>query len=297
MSTDSLFRLVGHSSWIAEHPAPRGVIEFIGGALLGNAPIISYDYFLCSLYDAGYTVIAIGFRFGLNHQKVAEQLLVEQNQIVNSLAEKQRRVPRFWVGHSLGCKYLLLLESSGKIMDQPSLLIAPDISDTAEAVPLPWLADLLDACGVGVTPTREQIERLLKNSTLFNLTSLISFTDDTIAGNQHSPPQQSDVALFVLELGDRALIKGELPGGHFEINGLRARSGDDIYLIDIDPRDGFLEKQAGRELEPLALDFLAQLENRLALHGGSQNVPAGPNNPARGEPADATRGGDGGSAR
>ncbi|UFP94959.1 DUF1350 family protein [Gloeobacter morelensis] len=297
MSIDSLFRLTGHSSWIAEHPTPQGVIEFIGGALLGNAPIISYDYFLRSLYDAGYTVIAIGFRFGLNHQKVAEQLLVEQDQILNSLAEVQRRVPRFWVGHSLGCKYLLLLESSGKIMDQPSLLIAPDISDTAEAVPLPWLADLLDSVGAGVTPTREQTALLLENSALFNLTALISFTDDTIAGNQHTPPERSDVALFVRELEahrSRTLIKAELPGGHFEIAGLRASLDSEDYLIDIDPRDGFLEKRADRSLEPLALAFLAQLQSKLArLAPVDGPLPTGP----LGTSGSATPGGGGGSAR
>jgi hypothetical protein len=266
MGADNLFTLVGSTSWIAKQPHPLGIVEFIGGVLLGSAPIIGYDYFLRSLYEANYTVIATSFRFGLDHEKVAESLIEEHERLIADLDNEHKAAPRFWVGHSLGCKYIVLLEASGKIMNQPSLLIAPDISDTREAVPLPLLPELLDSLGIGVKPTRKQVQKLLKESGLYNLTALISFTDDDIAGTLSGTIEKSDVVLFVQELEsdkDRTLLKAEITGGHNEIAGLRARISGHDYLIDVDPRDGVLETTESRQLEPMAISLLAQLTAKL----------------------------------
>jgi hypothetical protein len=261
LGADNIFELIGNTSWVARRPNPIGVVEFIGGALLGTAPIVGYDYFLRTLYDANYTVIATAFRFGLNHEKVAQDLLCEHKKVMDT-QEINPSVPRFWVGHSLGCKYITLLEASRKIMNQPSLLIAPDISDTRDAVPLPFLPEYLDSIGQGVTPSRQQIQELLKTSDLFNLTALISFDKDTVAGTLEEPPETSDVALFIHELENQdrlSLFKAQLTGGHFEIAGLRARINDQNYLVDLDPFDGILEPTGARKLEAQALQFLEML--------------------------------------
>jgi hypothetical protein len=54
-------------SWLALHPQPQGVIQFIGGAFFGSLPTLSYRDLLHRLYDAGYTVVAIPFRFSFRH--------------------------------------------------------------------------------------------------------------------------------------------------------------------------------------------------------------------------------------
>jgi Protein of unknown function (DUF1350) len=265
LGADNIFELVGNTSWVAKRPNPIGVVEFIGGALLGTAPIVGYDYFLRTLYDANYTVIATAFRFGLNHEEVAQDLLHEHQKVLD-IKGINTSAPRFWVGHSLGCKYITLLESSGDIMDQPSLLIAPDISDTRDAVPLPFLPEFLDTIGKGVTPSRQKIKELLKTSHLFNLTALISFDKDTVAGTMEEPPETSDVALFIHELENQdrqSLFKAQLTGGHFEIAGLRVRINDQDYLVDLDPFDGILEPTGARNLEAQALKFLEMLAHKL----------------------------------
>ncbi|MEO0868521.1 MAG: DUF1350 family protein [Cyanobacteria bacterium J06642_11] len=47
------FMPCGHS-WVALHPQPKGIIQFIGGALLGTFPTVAYRHFLKTLFEAGY---------------------------------------------------------------------------------------------------------------------------------------------------------------------------------------------------------------------------------------------------
>ena len=108
-------------SWVAIHPNPKGVIQFIGGAFFGSFPTIFYRYFLKGLYAAGYTIIVLPFRFTFDHWSVSLQLLREHYALRLALIERVIDLgydPEVylhdanyrWVGHSLGCKYIMLLE-------------------------------------------------------------------------------------------------------------------------------------------------------------------------------------------
>jgi Protein of unknown function (DUF1350) len=98
-------------SWIAVHPKPKGVIQFIGGAFFGTFPTIFYRYFLRTLFDEGYTIVALPFRFSFQHWTIAIDLLKEQERLRRELTEwtgqdfYKDKANYFWVGHSLGCKY------------------------------------------------------------------------------------------------------------------------------------------------------------------------------------------------
>lgn len=112
-------------SWVAIHPKPKGIIQFIGGAFYGTFPTINYRYFLQTLFDSGYTIVALPFRFTVRHWDVALQLLEEHYRVRQAIIEAIFHQPEkanyqsevylkssnyYWVGHSLGCKYIILLE-------------------------------------------------------------------------------------------------------------------------------------------------------------------------------------------
>jgi hypothetical protein len=239
-------------SWVAVHPQPKGVVQFIGGTFFGSLPTLFYRYFLQQLFEEGYTVVALPFRFTFRHWPIAIGLLKEQEILRTELTKIAQRLgyeseiyqepsSYFWVGHSLGCKYIALLEflsddrypnivdkfcdrpdceqiqrlienlgiDRPSIKGQPSLLIAPDISNTESAIPVRPLAQLLDKFRLGVLPTREQTQCFIANSSLFNLTAIISFDRDEIAGSTNdinkSPEQQknSDVLWLIQQLSNR----------------------------------------------------------------------------------------------
>jgi Protein of unknown function (DUF1350) len=113
------------SSWVSIHPNPKGIIQFIGGAFYGTAPTFHYRYFLDSLFEAGYTIVALPFKFTVHHWSVSLQLLAEHYRVRQAIIEAILNHPAksdyqydvyleaanyHWVGHSLGCKYIILLE-------------------------------------------------------------------------------------------------------------------------------------------------------------------------------------------
>ena len=254
------FRPISHS-WVARHPEPIGVIEFLGGAFYGSFPSIAYSHFLNSLFEAGYTVIAVPFRFGFNHLAIAQGLLQERDQIRAEL-NYPSTIPHLWVGHSLGCKYIVLLETMRSILDQPSLLIAPDISDTRNALPIPSLADLLDRLKLGAVPNRQETQRRILDSSLFNLTALISFRQDTIAGTLSGSPDESDVAWFAQTLSRKQKanpIQQEIPGGHREPIAVRLAN----WVVRPPGHQGWLEPICDRQLESLAIEMLSELTHRM----------------------------------
>ena len=73
-------------SWVAIHPEPKGVIQFIGGAFFGTFPTVFYRYFLQTLFDEGYTIIALPFRFSFRHWNIAIELLKEQEALRKELS-------------------------------------------------------------------------------------------------------------------------------------------------------------------------------------------------------------------
>jgi hypothetical protein len=306
------FQPLSHS-WVAIHPHPKGVIQFIGGAFFGTFPTIFYRYLLKSLFAEGYTIVALPFRFSFRHWPIAISLLREQGILAEEISQiaknlnyqvdiYQDRKRYFWIGHSLGCKYITLLEFfSGErwstilqecvqnsnnqfqqieasiqdipveqrsIKGQPSLLIAPDISDTQSAIPQPlaFIARFLDRIGLGVLPTRKQTQCFVEKSLLFNLTALVSFDRDTIAGSKTDfnkdieTQKNSDVLWLRGQLKDRkfSILHQEIPGKHLEPLGIQVGN----YIFKNLRLHKLMEFIKNRKIEAIAISFLKELKQR-----------------------------------
>jgi hypothetical protein len=301
-------------SWVAIHPQPKGVIQFIGGAFFGTFPTVFYRYFLQTLFEEGYTIVAIPFRFSFRHWAIAIDLLKEQeilrdelttiaNQLGYEAEVYQSKANYFWLGHSLGCKYIALLEflsgphwkqitesciekaayqqietiitnaglENASILNQPSLLVAPDISDTESAIPIRAIARFLDRVGLGVKPTRKQTQCLIERSQLFNLTALISFNNDTLAGSETDELKSeeikanSDVLWLIQQLQERKfpILHQELEGKHLEPLGWRVGE----FIVDLNPFDKLIEPLKLRRLENFVTQFLDELRRRQSQLG------------------------------
>lgn len=277
------------NSWIAINPNPKGIIQFIGSFVFGSFPINSYKYLFQNLFEQGYTIIVFRFPFTplkFNHWQVATNLLKEEYacrvEIIRLLTQNAKTSHNnleiylkdsnyYWLGHSLGCKYISLLEilsneptqrnliiqkSLGKrydeklisliksvdiarkkaeqeirnllnqpininpyfIKDQPSVLLAPEISNTVtiHGVTIPTHKPF-SKFELLVSPNARETKSMIAQSTnLFNLTGIISFTQDFIA--------KDDVNFFAQQLSlkpFRPPIDKELFGWHLEPNGVQ----------------------------------------------------------------------------
>lgn len=289
MNLQLKFKPVSHS-WVAIHPEPKGVIQFIAGAFFGTfAPMFFYRYLLQCLFDQKYTIILLPFNFTFDHYMEAGFLIREQYEILPELVrmassegyayEAYLDDKNFsWIGHSLGCKYISLLEgfsalpedihdreqfirellsktpdqsesqsviaeinilvdeltrkieevrkliyiyvrrkiniNSIFIKGQESVLLAPDISDTASAIRPKFLADFIDYLGLGVKPNPEETYKLIQQSGLFNLLGLVRFKSDNIAKST------CDWFINKLKKPPKDFLRN-LEGGHLRPLGIR----------------------------------------------------------------------------
>jgi hypothetical protein len=269
-------------SLVAEHPAPIGVVQFYGGQFFGQLPATWYSYLLEALYREGYALIVTPFRFGFNHVAIAGTLLYERD-VVRRTVPSMANLTHFWVGHSLGCKFITLLEAytdplNGAftppgvtaanaarqgILDEPALLMAPDIGDTSATLPVPILPQILDSLNLGVQPSRADTQKLIREDDLFGLTSLISFSNDNIAGSVDQSPEKSDVAWFVKELesrvgGDRRFYHREIAGDHLTPLGIQVAD----LVLEANLRKPIVPAEPLAEMEQTAIEMLSNLTER-----------------------------------
>lgn len=220
-----------HFGWVALPPQPKAVVVFIGGALVGTFPTLFFRGFLRILYDLDYAVVALPFRFTFRHWDIALSLsiyLAELQEELNALlitpgdgehtknACGQSRLPYLWIGHSLGCKYIALLEiltdveksknesavmkafleaepsqaqefmnkleliedNKVSLFNQPQLLVDPVIASLEAAIPWKPLAKIF-APLLKVFPSRENTFKLIEQSELFSLTKIFSLQSQT----------------------------------------------------------------------------------------------------------------------
>ena len=129
------FQPVAHS-WVALHPEPKGVIQFIGGAFFGTFfPMFFYRSLLRGVFEDGYTIVVLPFNFTFDHYAEAGFLIKEQYEIMPELVRiaisygydysTYLSDSNFaWLGHSIGCKYIALLEAFSALhsIDSPQEL-------------------------------------------------------------------------------------------------------------------------------------------------------------------------------
>ena len=220
-----------HFGWVALPPQPKAVVVFIGGAFFGSYPTLFYRGFLRVLYDLDYAVVALPFQFTFRHWDIALSLsiyLAELKRELDSLlcessADGGKRepgvnpkLPYLWIAHSLGCKYVALLEllcdvedyrfkknimhalseaeprqaqelqaklkliqaDQASLFNQPQLLIDPVIANLNSAIPWKPLEKIF-APLLKVLPSRDTTFKLIDETWLFSLTKIFSLHSKT----------------------------------------------------------------------------------------------------------------------
>ncbi len=234
--------------WVALHPKPLGVVQFIGGAFFGTSPnfssplmglslfdlspIVSYHYLLHQVFCQGYTVVALMPRMAFDHWVMAQQLLEKQQQLPAELAQEATKLgylthiyqePQsyLWIGHSLGGKYITLLrflslESKDLREEHNSPLSFP-----MEEQPCLLIAPCFQPpalISAYIRPTQDETRHLLLKIGLNSAMAMISFHQDFTAGNVTY--QRGDVYWLYEQLTQyrekNLVICAEILGNHYQ---------------------------------------------------------------------------------
>jgi hypothetical protein len=94
-----------------ESGSPRALIHFLGGAIVGASPHISYRYLLERLAEQGYLVVATPFSLSFDHLTTCDAVISRFERIAPVLARTYGPLPVVGVGHSCGALLQLLITS------------------------------------------------------------------------------------------------------------------------------------------------------------------------------------------
>ena len=72
-------------NWVIIPRHPIGIIHFLGGAFVATAPHLTYRWLLEQLAAKGYVVVATPFVNTLDHQAIAESVLLNFERTIERL--------------------------------------------------------------------------------------------------------------------------------------------------------------------------------------------------------------------
>lgn len=304
-----------HFGWVALPPRPKAVIVFIGGAFFGSFPTVFYRGFLKTLYDLNYGVVALPFRFTFRHWDIALSLTSYAKEFRDEVealrrgeakqGEQPETIPYLWIAHSLGCKYVALLELLSEkeerckmkaimaalhqvapsqarelqaklslidarqisLRNQPQVLVDPVIANLDAAIPYKPLENLF-APLLKVSPSREVTFQLIRQTKLFSLTWILSLASQTA---------QDTIATLVTIAQPRRLPSSKPT--HVSLTKCKPLLGRHLSILGFASTDQGISKEITKKLEELYPVALAYQQGSTAGSQGSTGVDPGHRRP------------------
>eukprot|EP00557_Chaetoceros_sp_GSL56_P012266 CAMPEP_0176483796 /NCGR_PEP_ID=MMETSP0200_2-20121128/4109_1 /TAXON_ID=947934 /ORGANISM="Chaetoceros sp., Strain GSL56" /LENGTH=434 /DNA_ID=CAMNT_0017880221 /DNA_START=433 /DNA_END=1733 /DNA_ORIENTATION=+ len=130
-----------HGNYVLRPPLmdqePRALIHFLGGAIVGAAPDISYRYVLERLAEKGFLIVATPYTLSFDYIATCDDIIGRFERIAPTLARQFGPVPVVGVGHSCGALLQLLITTL--FPDTPraaNALLSYNNKSVKEAIPL-----------------------------------------------------------------------------------------------------------------------------------------------------------------
>ena len=207
---------------------PKGVIHFLGGAFFAAAPHISYSRMLETLAEAGYVIVATPFvNSTFDHRQIAIDVYKSFKRTRSKLFLDY--FPLFGVGHSMGCKIHLLINSLYPSERAGNIFIAYNNYGAKQSIPLfrEFSGTIPEMSIMEFTPSPLETMELVNQSYGVANNLLIKFQNDSI----------DEIAVLASQLkrkfDDKVTVK-ILPGTHVTSMGmdLKWQAGQSFTPVD-----------------------------------------------------------------
>ncbi|WP_242517568.1 DUF1350 family protein [Leptolyngbya iicbica] len=125
-------------NWLYVPQSPRAIIHFLGGAFVAAAPNVTYKLLLEALGQRGYVIVATPFINTFDHKAIAHEVLVTFDQARYYLENRVilKRLPIYGLGHSMGCKVHLLINSLYEVERAGNMFMAFNNFSARRSIPL-----------------------------------------------------------------------------------------------------------------------------------------------------------------
>lgn len=129
-----------HGNFLLRPPKdnpPRALIHFLGGAIVGKAPHITYRYLLERLASQGYLIVATPYDLSFDYLTTCDAVITRFERVAAMIARQYGGLPVVGLGHSCGSLLQVLITSL--FPDTPrgaNALLSFNNKPVDEAVPL-----------------------------------------------------------------------------------------------------------------------------------------------------------------
>lgn len=199
-------------NWILIPPQPRAIIHFLGGAFVSAAPSVTYRWLLENLAAQGYLIVATPFINTFDHEVIAEEVLITFSQALRYLDRRlginDPYLPIYGLGHSMGCKVHLLINSLWEVDRAGNMYLSFNNYPAKRSIPfLEQVVQFSPTLDVEFTPNPEATLALVRDQYPVAQNLLIKFRNDTL--DQTRPLSEVLVPRF-----PEATTVQILPGSH-----------------------------------------------------------------------------------
>ncbi|MBU6228555.1 MAG: DUF1350 family protein [Cyanobacteria bacterium REEB459] len=241
-------------NWILAPAHPIAILHFLGGAFVATAPSLTYGWLLENLAQAGYLVVATPFLNGLDHEAMAETVLRNFIQAQPYL-QTRARLPVYGLGHSMGCKLHLLINSLWEVERAGNIYISFNNYPAQAAIPLlEQLGQLNSTFNVEFTPSPSATLALVAEDYPVSRNLLIKFRSDNL-------DQTRSLSEVLIRRFPHSTAVRILPGSHTTPIAQDVAWQPGQAFTPLDVLGQFLKQEWYRDLQQLKQDLLSWLES------------------------------------
>lgn len=202
------------NNWVLVPKRPVGIVHFLGGAFVAAIPQVTYRLFLEALHQQHYAVVATPFVNTLDHFAIADTVLLNFERALERLRDRgllPYYLPIYGIGHSMGCKLHLIINSKYEVERAGNVLISYNNYPVRRSIPLvEQLSELFEPTflkDVEFTPSPAAMTQLVAQRYGTRRNLLIRFTNDEI-------DQTQDLAQVLLARFPNLVTSQVLEGNH-----------------------------------------------------------------------------------
>ena len=245
-------------NWVMTPAKPKGVIHFLGGAFFAAAPHVAYGRVLEQLAQNNYAIVATPFLNNtFDHRQIARD--------VNTSFRKARSklfldyFPVFGMGHSMGCKIHLLINSLYKPTRAGNIYIAYNNYSADRSIPFfkELAGTIPEMSSMEFTPTPKETEQLVIDNYQTANNLLVKFVDDGI-------DEISILSKILKQKFPTTVSMQTLEGTHLTSMGLDVtwKAGSSFSAIDAIAQ--WVKQEMHKNNQSLELVLLAWLSKQIA---------------------------------
>jgi len=245
-------------NWILAPKHPKAVVHFLGGAFFAAAPHITYRRLLEAIAAQGYVVVATPFlNSSFDHRQIATEIHQSFRRVRSKLFLDF--FPVFGIGHSMGCKLQLLLNSYFAPERKGNIFIAHNNYSADRSIPLfkELSGTIAEMKGIEFSPSPYATEVLIDQSYRVANNLLIKFESDDI--DQILPLTRQLQRKFANTIELRIL-----PGNHLTCAGVELNWQTGGNFSPLDAIAQWMKQEIYRNNQTLEQAVLEWLELQLA---------------------------------